>query len=61
MVYKTMSRKELAAEMKISYTVLWRHIKKLNPDFRKQIAGRILFENEVRYIHEQITGSEKYS
>jgi predicted DNA-binding protein (UPF0251 family) len=60
MVFETMNRKQLAARMRISSITLWRYMKELDPEFQKQIKGRILFENEVQYIYEQITGSEKW-
>ncbi|RKE04442.1 helix-turn-helix domain-containing protein [Marinifilum flexuosum] len=61
MEYRTMNRKELAAELDISYATLYRRMKLLDPEFRKQIAGHsLLFENEVKYIHEQISGLKKW-
>ncbi len=61
MIFETMSKKELASKMKISYSTLSRHIKELDPEFKQQIWGRALFANEVQYIHEQITGSKKWN
>ncbi len=60
MIFETMSKKELASKMKISYSTLSRHIKELDPEFKKQISGRALFANEVQYIYEQITGAKKW-
>ncbi len=61
MEYKTMSRKELAMELEISKPTLWRRMKELDPEFKKQIKGRyLLLENEVKYIHEQISGMQKW-
>ncbi len=60
MVFDTMSRKVLAAKMKIDRSTLWRYMEELDPEFKKQVAGRILFKNEVEYIHEKITKSEKW-
>lgn len=55
MEYKTMNRKELAAELGISVNTLYRRMKKLNPAFLNHIKGKsLLLENEVKYIHESI-------
>ncbi|NOU60817.1 hypothetical protein [Marinifilum caeruleilacunae] len=55
MNYRTMNRKELAIELGVSYSTLNRRIKKMDPVFRKQIKGdQVLFEEQVRYIHENI-------
>ncbi|WP_372640212.1 hypothetical protein [Ancylomarina sp.] len=61
MEYRTMNRKEIAAELDISTTTLTRRMEKsLNPEFLKLIKKRaLLFENEVKYIHEGITGANK--
>ncbi|MCY1635763.1 helix-turn-helix domain-containing protein [Marinifilum sp. D737] len=61
MEYRTMNRKELAAELDISYATLYRRMKLLDPEFRKAITGKsLLLENQVRYIHEQISGLKKW-
>jgi len=61
MEYRTMNRKELAAELDISPATLWRRMQKLDPEFKKQIQGHsLLFANEVKYIHEQITSLKKW-
>lgn len=61
MEYRTMNRKELAVELDISPATLWRRMKKLNQEFRNQIKGHsLLLENEVKYIHEQISGLKKW-
>lgn len=61
MKYRTMSKKELAAELDISTRTLTRRMKKhLKPKFLEHIkGGSLLFENEVKYIHEGITGINK--
>ncbi len=56
-----MNRKELAMELEISGSTLWRRMKDLDPKFKEQIKGRyVLLENEVKYIHEQISGMQKW-
>ncbi len=56
-----MNRKELAMELEISGSTLWRRMKDLDPQFKEQIKGRyVLLENEVKYIHEQISGMQKW-
>ncbi|WP_321319604.1 helix-turn-helix domain-containing protein [Labilibaculum sp.] len=61
MEYKTMNRKELAMELDISRSTLGRRMEDLDPKFKEQIKGRyLLFENEVKYIHEQISGMQKW-
>ncbi|WP_461632273.1 hypothetical protein [Labilibaculum euxinus] len=61
MEYKTMNRKELAMELEISGSTLWRRMKSLDPKFKEQIKGHyVLLENEVKYIHEQISGMQKW-
>jgi hypothetical protein len=55
MEYRTMNRKELAMELDISYDILNRKMKKLDPVFLEHIKNRqLLFENEVKYIHDHI-------
>lgn len=55
MEYRTMNRKELAAELYISYVTLYRRMETIDQEFLKHIKGRsLLFENEVRYIYENI-------
>ena len=50
-----MNRKELAMELDISTSTLRRKMKQLPPEFREHIKGHsLLFENEVRFIHENI-------
>ena len=61
MEYRTMNRKELAMELEISGSTLWRRMKNLDPKFKEQIKGHyVLLENEVKYIHEQISGMQKW-
>lgn len=57
-----MNRKEFAMELNISgSTLLWRRMKDLDPKFKEQIKGYyLLLENEVKYIHEQISGMQKW-
>jgi hypothetical protein len=61
MEYKTMNRKELAAELDISTTTLTRRMERcLKPAFLEHIKGQsLLFENEVKYIHEGIARLNK--
>ncbi|WP_461632271.1 hypothetical protein [Labilibaculum euxinus] len=55
MEYRTMNRKELAMELDISYDIFNRKMKKLDPVFLEHIKNRqLLFENEVKYIHDHI-------
>ena len=55
MIYRTMNRKELAAELGISYVTLYRRMKKLDPEFMEHIRGRyLLLEQEVKFIHDSI-------
>ena len=71
MEYRTMNRIELAMELEISTSTLNRRMKKLNPVFLEHIKNRsLLFENEIKYIHENIewrtqlqidTGEKHYS
>ena len=50
-----MNRIELAMELEISTSTLKRRMKKLNPVFLEHIKNRsLLFENEIKYIHENI-------
>lgn len=50
-----MNRKELAVELEISDSTLYRKMKKLNPVFLEHIKNRqLLFENEVKYIRNHI-------
>ncbi len=50
-----MNKKELAMELDISKSTLARRMKKLNPLFLEHIKNRsLLFENEIKYIHENI-------
>ncbi|WP_461641122.1 hypothetical protein [Labilibaculum euxinus] len=61
MEYRTMNRKELAMELEISKSTLGRRMKDLDPKFKEQIKGHyVLLENEVKYIHEQISGMQKW-
>lgn len=60
MEYRTMNRKELAAEMGLSTEQLRRRMKKQLPiDFLDDIEGEILLENHVQYIHEKLSGKNK--
>ncbi|MCZ4693895.1 hypothetical protein DWB61_03700 [Ancylomarina euxinus] len=61
MEYRTMSKKELAAELDIHPSTLTRRMEKcLKPEFMKHIKDKsLLFENEVKHIHEGITGINK--
>jgi hypothetical protein len=59
MEYRTMSRKELCVELDISYSKLWRDMKELDPEFQKRVAGRILYDEDVKYIDENLKGLEK--
>lgn len=56
-----MNRIELAAELDISLNTLTRRMKKyLKPEFLYHIKNKsLLFENEVKYIHEELTGINK--
>jgi len=54
-----MNRKEFAMELNISGSTLWRRMKDLDPKFKEQIKGYYL-QNEVKYIHEQISGMQKW-
>lgn len=56
-----MNRIELAAELDISLNTLTRRMKKyLKPEFLYHIKRKsLLFENEVKYIHEELTGINK--
>jgi len=58
MEYRTMTRQQLANEFEISPKTLARRMEKcLKPKFLKHIKNKcLLFENEVKYIHEGITG-----
>lgn len=56
MEYKTTNRKEIAKELDISVSTLYRRILNLNPEFQKLISGKpILFENQAKYIIEKVT------
>ncbi|MFA9370727.1 MAG: hypothetical protein ACERIH_03370 [Labilibaculum antarcticum] len=55
MKYRTMNRKELASELGYSKSTLGRRMKKLPLEFREAIAQRLLYEHEVKYIHEKLT------
>ena len=56
-----MNRKELASELSISTNTLKRRMEKyLKPEFIFHIKNKsLLFENEVKYIHEELTGINK--
>jgi len=55
MKYRTMNRTELAIELDISRSTLIRRMKKLDPAFLEHIKNRsLLFENEIKYIHDNI-------
>ena len=55
MEYRTMAKKELAAELNISSAKLRRKLKQLPLEFREHIKDRsLLFENEVQFIHENV-------
>ncbi|MDM8160458.1 hypothetical protein QUH73_11590 [Labilibaculum sp. K2S] len=55
MEYRTMNRKELAMELDISTSTLCKKMKKLDPSFLEHIKNKsLLFENEVKYIHDNI-------
>ncbi|MDE5421749.1 hypothetical protein L3073_05980 [Ancylomarina sp. DW003] len=62
MNYRTMSKKELAAELNISKNTLTRKMEKhLKPEFVKHVKGKsLLFENEVKYIHEGIGANKEW-
>ena len=56
MEYRTMTRKEIAIELNISYPTLYRRIKKyLDPVFQEDIKGKaLLFPNQVKFIVENL-------
>lgn len=58
--YRTMNRIELAAEFGISRSKLYRDIRKLDIEFQKKIKGELLFEEDVKYIHENIIIQKNY-
>lgn len=50
-----MNRKELAAELEISKSTLERRIEKLPLPFREKIKNKLLFESDVKFIHDKLT------
>lgn len=58
--YRTMNRKQLAAEFGISRSKLYRDIRKLDPKFQQKIKGELLFAGDVKYIHENIILNKNY-
>jgi ribosomal protein L10 len=62
MEYRTMSKKELAAKLKISKNTLTRRMEKhLKSEFVEYVKGKsILFGNEVKYIHEGIGATKEW-
>ncbi|WP_321319601.1 hypothetical protein [Labilibaculum sp.] len=61
MEYRTMNRKELAVELNISSSTLNKKMKNLDPVFLEHIKKRqLLFENEVKYIHENVEWRAKW-
>jgi len=57
-----MSKKELAVELNISKNTLTRRMEKfLKPEFVEHVKGKsLLFENEVKYIHEGIGANKEW-
>ena len=53
-----MNRIELAEELKISRSTLYRKMEKLNSDFRKSIFREVLMPEDVKYIYENIQHSQ---
>ena len=61
MEYRTMYRKELAAELGLSPKALRELMKKyLKNEFLESVKNRPLFENEVKHVHESIGATKKW-
>jgi len=54
-----MNRKELAAELGVSTTKLWRDMKKLNPEFQKRVERQLLYDEDVKFICENLKDLKK--
>ena len=54
--FRTMSKKVLAVELGVSDTKLYRDMKKLDKNFLKRVKRKLLYDEDVKYICENIKG-----